>query len=65
MAAPGATFHADAQTRIGAPRAQSLGTVELQPPRAVLRIEVVGTDPRSRPPHYYFGLDCIVLKEPR
>lgn len=65
LGAPVATFHAEAQTRIGAPRAQSLGTVELQPPRAVLRIEVVGTDPRSRPPHYYFGLDCIVLKEPR
>jgi hypothetical protein len=55
-------FNTLEQTRIGAPRPVSLGTFELSPPAARLRVEVVGTDPRSRPPHYHFGLDCVVLK---
>ena len=59
--APLVTFNAEAETKVGAPKPVSLGVFELAPPRARLRIAVVGTHPRSRPPHYYFGLDCVVL----
>ena len=27
-----------------------------------LRLELTGTDPKSGEPHYYAGLDCIVLE---
>ena len=38
--------------------------IDLAPPAAILRVEVVGTHERSRPPHYAFGIDCVVLKAP-
>ena len=28
----------------------------------VLRLQTAGTNPASRPPHYYFGIDCVVLE---
>jgi hypothetical protein len=28
-----------------------------------LRVEVVGTNQKSAPPHYSWGLDCVVLKQ--
>jgi len=39
-----------------------LGVVQVQKGDAILRAEVVGTNPRSTGAHYYFGLDCAVLK---
>jgi hypothetical protein len=39
-----------------------LGTVELKPGTATLRVEVVGTNPKSDGPRYMWGLDCVVLK---
>ena len=36
-----------------------LGTIEPRDGRIVLRVEVVGCNPQSRPPNYYFGLDCV------
>ena len=44
-----------------APKPYSLGTFDLGP-EMKLRAEVAGSDERSDAPHYYFGLDCIVLK---
>jgi len=41
-----------------------LGTFEPQDGRIVLRVEVVGTNPQSRGPKYYFGLDAVVLQKP-
>jgi len=57
------TFNAEAEQSIGVPRATLLGEFDLAAPRATLRIEVVGTHERSRPPHFYFGLDCAVLEK--
>jgi hypothetical protein len=45
----------------GAPRPYSLGTFDLAKEMR-LRIEVVGTHERSDPPHFEFGLDCVVLR---
>jgi hypothetical protein len=39
-----------------------LGTARLTKGVATLRVEVVGTNPKSDSPHYMWGLDCIVLK---
>lgn len=36
-----------------------LGTIEPRDGRIVLRVEVVGCNPQSRPPNHYFGLDCV------
>jgi hypothetical protein len=63
--APLVTFNAEAETKIGAPAPVSLGVFELRAPTCVLRVEVVGTHARSRPPHFYFGIDCVVLREPK
>ena len=60
-------------TRIGAPidgfadsvkstGAIDLGEADLKKGPNTLRVEVVGTNPDSRPPRYAFGLDCVVLK---
>ncbi len=38
-----------------------LGNLELKQGAAVLRCEVLDTNPRSTGAHFYFGLDCIVL----
>jgi hypothetical protein len=37
-----------------------LGTHDLQE-SFVLRVRTVGAHPDTKPPHYYFGIDCIVL----
>ncbi|HXY34234.1 MAG TPA: glycoside hydrolase family 172 protein [Planctomycetaceae bacterium] len=39
-----------------------LGAVELKKGTATLRIEVVGTNPKSDGLRYMWGLDCVVLK---
>jgi hypothetical protein len=39
-----------------------LGPVHLKPGTATLRIEVVGTNPKSDGLRYMWGLDCVVLK---
>jgi hypothetical protein len=39
-----------------------LGIVNLKPGTATLRIEVVGTNPKSDGLRYMWGLDCVVLK---
>jgi Protein of unknown function (DUF2961) len=39
-----------------------LGTVELQKGTATLRVQVVGTNPKSDGLRYMWGLDCVVLK---
>lgn len=44
-----------------APKPYSLGTFDLGS-EMKLRVEVIGTHERSDAPHFYFGLDCIVLK---
>jgi serine/threonine protein kinase len=60
-------------TRIGTPidgfadsvkttGAIDLGEAALKKGPNTLRVEVVGTNPDSRPPRYAFGLDCVVLK---
>ncbi|HET6325034.1 MAG TPA: hypothetical protein VFG04_10065, partial [Planctomycetaceae bacterium] len=39
-----------------------LGVVDLKPATATLRIEVVGTNPKSDGVRFMWGLDCVVLK---
>ncbi|HXY35138.1 MAG TPA: hypothetical protein VEI07_12985, partial [Planctomycetaceae bacterium] len=39
-----------------------LGTLDLKKGTATLRVEVVGTNPRSDGLRYMWGLDCVVLK---
>jgi hypothetical protein len=39
-----------------------LGVVEFKPSKATLRVEVVGTNPKSDGLRYMWGLDCVVLK---
>jgi hypothetical protein len=34
---------------------------ELKQGANTLRIEAVGTNPKSQPPHYSWGLDCVLL----
>jgi hypothetical protein len=46
---------------VAAPKPYSLGTFELGS-EMTLRIEVVGTHEKSDAPHYYFGLDCVVIE---
>ena len=52
-------FHADTVVSTGA---IDLGTVDLQKGTATLRVEVVGTNPKSDGLRYMWGLDCVVLK---
>jgi hypothetical protein len=47
---------------LGAPVPLSLGVHEIAAPGFTLRIETTGTNPASEAPHYYFGIDCIVVK---
>src|SRR5262249_27866364 len=44
-------------------RAINLGVAELKKGANTLRIETVGTSPKSKGRHYYWGLDCIVLQQ--
>jgi hypothetical protein len=41
-----------------------LGVFEPRDGHIVLRVEVVGTNTASKAPHYYFGLDALVLSAP-
>jgi hypothetical protein len=41
-----------------------LGVFESKDGQIVLRVEVVGTNPSSKSPNYFFGLDAIVLSAP-
>jgi hypothetical protein len=41
-----------------------LGVFDPKDGRFVLRAEVIGSNPASRGPRYYFGLDCTVLTTP-
>ena len=45
-----------------APR-RSLGAFRLTKTGNLLRVEVVGTNPKARPRNFMFGLDCLVLKK--
>jgi predicted Zn finger-like uncharacterized protein len=38
-----------------------LGEAELKKGANTLRIEVIGSNPNTRPPHYSWGLDCLKL----
>jgi hypothetical protein len=51
-------FHADTAVSTGA---IDLGEAELKKGANTLRVEVIGSNPDSRPPHYSWGLDCVVL----
>jgi hypothetical protein len=42
-----------------------LGTLEPVEGKLTLRVEVVGVNPASRGAHYFFGLDCVVLDQPK
>jgi hypothetical protein len=53
------SFHANSVVATGA---IELGTVELQKGAATLRVQVVGTNPKSDGLRYMWGLDCVVLK---
>ena len=52
-------FRADAVSSTGA---IDLGTIDLKRGTAPLRVEVVGTNPKSDGLRYMWGLDCVVLK---
>ena len=52
-------YHANGVVATGA---IDLGTVELQKGTATLRVQVVGTNPKSDGLRYMWGLDCVVLK---
>jgi len=41
----------------------NLGEAELKKGPNTLRVEVIGSDPNTRPPHYSWGLDCVVLNQ--
>jgi hypothetical protein len=56
------TFNIENPNAVGVPRAYSLGTFDLTEDGFTLRVEIVGTNASSRPPHYYWGLDCVVVK---
>jgi hypothetical protein len=57
---PLVTFNTVAHA-VAAPKPYSLGTFELES-QMDLRVEVVGTHEKSDDPHFYFGIDCVVLK---
>ena len=48
--------------KVVATGAIDLGTAELKKGKAVLRVEVVGTNEKSSGLRYMWGLDCVVLK---
>jgi Protein of unknown function (DUF2961) len=50
------------EEKVASTGAIDLGTVELKKGKAVLRIEMVGTNEKSVGLRYMFGLDCVVLK---
>ncbi len=41
-----------------------LGIFEPKDGKIVLRVEVVGSNPLSKPPKMYFGIDCVTLGKP-
>jgi hypothetical protein len=53
-------FNADDVLSTGA---IDLGAVNLKEGVNTLRVEAVGTNRKSAPPHYSWGLDCVVLKQ--
>jgi WD40 repeat protein len=53
-------FQADRVIRTGA---IDLGEMELKKGNATMRVEVVGTNPKSVGWRYMWGLDCVVLKK--
>jgi hypothetical protein len=53
-------FHADSVVSTGA---IELGEAKLKKGVNKLRVEAHGTAPKSRPPHYSWGLDCLELKQ--
>jgi hypothetical protein len=53
-------FHADTVVTTGA---IDLGPVNLKEGVNTLRVEVVGSNRNSAPPHFSWGLDCMVLKQ--
>jgi hypothetical protein len=57
---PLVTFNTE-HHEVAAPKPYSLGTFDLGS-EMKLRAEVVGSHERSDAPHYYFGLDCVVVK---
>jgi hypothetical protein len=56
------TFHAATTVSTGA---MDLGEADLKEGANRLRVEVVGTNRNSSPPHYSWGLDCVVLTRVR
>jgi hypothetical protein len=60
--APVDGFHADTVVSTGP---VDLGEVALRRGANTLRVEVVGTNPKSAAPHYSWGLDCVVLQPAR
>jgi len=42
------------------------GPAEIEPKagKILLRVEVVGSNPQSKPPKMYFGIDCVTLAKP-
>jgi hypothetical protein len=59
LAKPIDCFHADTVVNTGA---IDLGTANLKKSVNSLGVEVVGTNPKSAPLRYAWGLDCVVLK---
>jgi hypothetical protein len=53
-------FHADTVVSTGA---IDLGEAALKKGANTLRVEVIGTNPKSAAPHYSWGLDCVVLQQ--
>jgi hypothetical protein len=52
-------FHAD--TVLG-PRPIDLGVADLKQGQNTMRVEVIGSNPKSSPPHFSWGLDCVELR---
>jgi hypothetical protein len=52
-------YHADTVVRTGP---IDLGEAVLKKGENTLRVEMVGTNPKSAAPHYSWGVDCIALK---
>jgi hypothetical protein len=53
-------YHADTVVSTGA---IDLGETKLKKGANTLRVEVVGTNPKSAAPHYSWGLDCVLLHQ--
>ncbi|MCH8823833.1 MAG: DUF2961 domain-containing protein [Planctomycetes bacterium] len=56
------TYNVKNPDRTTIPSPYSLGSFNLTETTFTLRVEVIGTHTNSRAPHYYWGLDCIVVK---